>query len=391
VTFVGLIGIILSLVALRWCSVRLTPNRALLFLALLAVHLAATTAMYLYVQDNTADSTGYYFDAAGMVRWDFKLGTVFVVKLVQYLKGVIGGSYLDYFLIFQAFGVWGLALMMRIFQEAELRIGAPFSTGTYALLFLPSLHFWTSSIGKDAPLFFAVTLAVWSVMRLRTRFLYYAVAMGVMILFRPHIALIATIGLAAAAAFGQGTSLPAKLGVLVLAVAGTFYISQTVENTFYIQLNSAESVMDWFAQKSEIGQQFAGGTAVHGASFPVRLISLLFRPLFFDANGAFAIVASFENLLMLFIAGFFAANWRDVLGLARTSLVLRFCWFFALALTILLAVVYYNVGLGLRQRTMIMPALLTIFAVQWTRFRLMRQQTRAAARPEWPVAQASQQ
>ncbi|MCD6400706.1 MAG: hypothetical protein J7L73_02140, partial [Anaerolineales bacterium] len=65
-----------------------------------------------------------------------------------------------------------------------------------ALLFLPGLHFWTCAIGKDSLIFFGITLYLWSLLNLKTRWLGYVVGFGVTFLIRPHIAaflLIATV------------------------------------------------------------------------------------------------------------------------------------------------------------------------------------------------------
>lgn len=379
---ISILAIVFSLAAFSMFSARPTANRALFFLALVAQHFAASIASYAYFQTNVSDASGYYYDSLGMNRWPFQLGTVFTVKLVQFLKGTIGGSYLDYFLLFQTFGIWGLAFLMRTFEEIHELAGVPPTTASYLFLLLPGLHFWTSFIGKDPPLFFAVALCVWATIRLRQRLVAFAVGVGVMMLFRPHIALVATIALAGAAFFARGTGPVARLALLAVAAAAAAYIAATLESTFQIRFSSADSVVDWFARQGELSKQFTGGSAVMNASFPFRLFSLLFRPLFLDAATAMALVASFENLVMLFVIGFLLFNWRDLLRVARSAFFLQFAAIFAVVLTILLATVYYNVGLGLRQRTMIMPALLTVFIAYWA----VRKRQRAHAPEESAVA-----
>jgi hypothetical protein len=101
------------------------------------------------------------------------------------------------------------------------------------------------------------------------------------------------------------------------------------------------------------------------ASFPVRLLSLLFRPLFFDANGIFAIVASFENLVYIFIFGFLVYHLRGTAQVARGVFFLRFAAVFGTLLIILLTFVYYNVGLGARQKMMMVPPIFALFVAHW--------------------------
>jgi uncharacterized protein (DUF486 family) len=123
-------------------------------------------------------------------------------------------------------------------------------------------------------------------------------------------------------------------------------------------------------------------------SYPAKLFSLLYRPFFFDAGGIFGLVASFQNLFMVFATYVLVrelGTWRRMF---RASLGIRFATAYLLGMILLLTVMYYNVGLGLRQREMFTPALFVIFGALYSHQRLRRQSlaTRpgalnAAARP----------
>ncbi|MET1112344.1 MAG: hypothetical protein ABWX67_12525, partial [Allosphingosinicella sp.] len=66
-------------------------------------------------------------------------------------------------------------------------------------------------------------------------------------------------------------------------------------------------------------------------------------------------------------------SFRTSVAVARAAMFARFAGLFFILLTILLAMVNYNVGLGLRQKMMMMPALLVFFAALMA-VRTMRQQ-----------------
>lgn len=364
-TPVGLIGLLLSFAALPMASVRLSQSRLLLFLSLLIVHLCSTAVYYVYVLHNTADTSTYFYDGWHLARWPFKLGTVFTVKLVQSMRETIGGSYLDYFLIFQAIGFWGVVLIMRTFEEIHVALGVPPTALTTALLFIPGLHFWTSAIGKDAPLLFATSLAVWSVLSLRTRLIPFAIALGVMVLFRPHVALITAVSLALAAAVDARSSIGGRIGLLILALGGSALVAMSVDTTFNMTVSNPDSVADFFARKAQVNDTIAGTTSIAGASMPMKLFSQLYRPLFLDATGALGLIASVENVFFIAMTLFLLSRWRQVLTLTRSVFFLEFAIIFAATLSILLAMVFYNVGLGLRQKVMILPAWLAFFVANW--------------------------
>lgn len=383
-SIVGLLGLLLNLAALPFASARLTHNRTLLFGALLFVHLATTVVYYEYALNSPADTRFYYYDPLGMRTWNFQSGTVFTIQLIDYVRSIIGGTYFDFFMIFQAFGFWGIIVLLRIFDELQAGLTSQHSVLINGLLFLPGVHFWSSSIGKDGPLFLTVTLAIWSTLQLRRRVYVFVAAVGLMALFRPHIALLAVVSLAAAAFFDRRYTLLAKAALLIFAIGGAAMVASTIQSTFEVRVTDANSVSDFVTRRNEITQNLQGGTAVRDASFAFKVFSLLFRPLFYDAEGFFALIASLENLVLLIIVGFLLAMPVRSVRLAKSVFPLRFAAMFGLLVTLALSFVYYNVGLGLRQKTMILPSLFVLFAAQWSlyQFQLRR---RPAVRAELKV------
>ena len=360
-TLVGVAGLALGLLAWSFAFVRPTRSRIALFIIAYCAHVGAAVIYHQWVLTTTADAYIYYYDSYRFYQQPFGLGTRGVVHIVQWLKSTLGGSYLDYFLLFQAFGFWGIALLMRIMEELHDQLGIEQTRISYAVALLPSLHFWTAAIGKDGPMFLACTLALWAILQLRRRIPSFVMAVAIMVLFRPHIALLTVIALGIAAATSRAVGAVGKIALLGGAAVGIFLIAGTLESTLQVKINSAEAIGDFFQRQSEVTSSLAGNTAVVGASFPIRLISLLFRPFFVDAGGAFGLISSVENAFILLMVLTLLAHRRQAIMLVRHFFPLKFAVVFAGALILLLAQVYYNVGLGLRQKTMFMPALLTLF------------------------------
>lgn len=362
---VGLIGILLCLAALPFFPPARSSRGLLLFGALLALHLAASVAFYEYALTSSADSALYYYDTTGLRRSEIQLGTIFTIKLVQSIKGTVGGTYLDHFLLFQSLGFWGILLLQRCIDHARQTFGDALTKAPYWVLFLPGLHFWTGAIGKDAPLFLGVSLALWATIRMSTRAIWFALAVFIMVLFRPHIALLATAALAGGAFFGSRSGALAKISLVAVALVAVGIVAGTVEQSLTVNLTDPSSVGAFLEKQQQRSQWVQGATNLQDAFFLLRLFSLLFRPLFIDASGAFGLVSSAENLIYILVFGFMIWAWRDGVIAFRSELVFRFGLFFALAVMFLLTLTYYNVGLGLRQKTMFMPALLTFFTAQW--------------------------
>ncbi|MEA3015318.1 MAG: hypothetical protein QOI38_40 [Sphingomonadales bacterium] len=362
-TWVGILGMVLGLLSYRWAVRGHDWIAVMVFILLYLAHLGSTFYAYQLALGAGSDSVLYYYDPGHWYGQGLKLSTTFVIYLVQWMRAWIGGSYLDYFLLFQLFGLFGIAILMRTFHEIYEELGQPQPLWTYLLLFMPGLHFWTSGIGKDGALFFAACLSIWAATRITQRYIAFAIAIAIMILFRPHIALLAMVAVAASIFFDRRTKGGVKFLLFVAAALTTGFVAATVSSTFNLDVTNADSVSEFLSVRSEASQRSTEGmnTGVLDASFPVRLFSLLFRPIFFDASGLPALIASAENALFLFIVGTLLFHTPKVIRIARAVTYVRYAFAFAALVALLLTIMYYNVGLGLRQKTMFVPAVLVMF------------------------------
>lgn len=365
-TPVSILAIVLSVASILLSSKRLTVSRLIACMALLLVHIAAAVYYYYYSQTASADASAYYYDTYGLGTLPWGLSTEFVAQLCYVLKVHLGATYLDCFFFFQTFGFAGLMIMARVFDEIEARIGVTEHRGYWILLFLPSVSFWTAGIGKDAPLFFAIALCVWAMLNLRPRFLYFCVSLGVMILFRAHVALLAVSALAGAAFFGSSASLGQRLGLFAVAITGFLLTSGAVESSLGVDPTSVSSMSEFLEDQNDVFAGVAGTTSMGDAPFIVRVLSLLFRPLFLDAHGVLGLVASVENAAFVIVILYSLPHRRDLLSLVRNVFFVRFAVVFAFVVLLALSLVYYNVGLGLRQRVMAYPMIFSTLVALWS-------------------------
>jgi hypothetical protein len=375
---VSVAAVALSLAAIGLAWKRLTIARLLISFLLLLCHISASVYYYISSQTVTADSSAYYFDPNNTYRGSWGIGTIFVTKMCHLFTYSFGASYLDCFLLFQWFGFAGLMIMARVFDEIETNVGVPERRGYWALLFLPSVNFWTSAIGKDAPSFFAVALCTWTMLNFRSRFVYFCLSVLIMIAFRAHMALITATALAATAFFGKSVSAGRKLGLLSLSLIGILLASRVVESSIGVDATSISSVTGYISQQNDVFGTIAGTTSLGNAPYVVRVFSLLFRPLFFDAHGVQGIIASIENVGVVLVVLYTVAHWRDLRFLSQRVPFVRFTMLFTFVLLFLLSIVYYNIGLGLRERVMAYP---TIFAFLVSLWSLRQKRSLLAALP----------
>jgi hypothetical protein len=358
----GLVGIILGFFAIPLAFTQATRVKVAYLAVIYLVHVAASIVYFWRAQDNLADSALYYYDPFQTYEDGFSVGTQALVYITQYIKNSVGGTYLDFYLLFQAIGFLGITILLRVFEEIHDELRLPHTPYLYALIAIPSLHFWSSALGKDGPFLLATSLALWASMRLPRRSKALIGALLLMLLIRPHIALIAAAALSLAVVVGKGIPVYLRILLFIVAVVGTGVAASTLESTYAIDITSTESIGQQFERRDNVLESDEAGNSAVSGSFPVRLFSLMFRPLFFDADEMFGMIASFESVFLIFMMAVLLARARDVWGLFRRVFFARYAFFFAFGMTIFLALSYWNIGLGLRQKwTMLMPMYLVLF------------------------------
>jgi hypothetical protein len=258
----------------------------------------------------------------------------------------------------------------------------------YLLLFLPSLHYWSSALGKDSLFFFATVLSIWSAMNIRRRLTAMVLAITVLMLIRPHIAMVALAALAATVVRDRQTSPAIRVIFFATSVIGVIFAVATLRTTFNLNLTDPNTVSDMLSgtgRDAFVQSEDAGRTAVN-AVYPVRVLSLLFRPFFFDAGGALGLIVSFENLLFLFMICALIYHRRLVTKLAKTVPYIRFALLSSVGVLLMLSIGYYNVGLGIRQKaTMILPGFFVAFVTLRAMLQARKeQQAGVAAHAVWP-------
>ncbi|WP_332913980.1 hypothetical protein [Algoriphagus boritolerans] len=93
------------------------------------------------------------------------------------------------------------------------------------IFFFPNFHFWTAGVGKDTICFWGIAWFMYAVQNYRLRWWQGLFALFFVYMARPHMGL--SILMAATLAILLGTEIKAayKVGLLILAVSGSLYLS----------------------------------------------------------------------------------------------------------------------------------------------------------------------
>jgi hypothetical protein len=302
-------------------------------------------------------------------------GTGFMKFLTGVLYSVVGSSKLGAFMVFAWLGFFGLLLCWRAFKRAV-------PTGDahrYALLvlFLPSLLYWSSALGKDAWSVFCLGVCSYGVARLMTRKyvsggLILAAGLFGVVMVRPHVALTIGSGLVLAALLykpRKASPLNPIVRVLVFGILLTMMlvlISQTqkflgVESLNQESVNSQLSAAE--GRTVEAGSAFAPVRVNTPIDLPYATVTVLFRPFPWEAHNGQTVATAVEGLFLLVLT---VRGWRRLLSLPGA---LRREPYLAYSLGILLTFVYAfssfsNFGILARQRCQVMPFFLALICLQ---------------------------
>ena len=229
--------------------------------------------------------------------------------------------------------------------------------------FLPNLHFWSSGVGKDSLLFFSIALFVYSLQKLRARWIALVLSMIISLSIRPHITLFLLLSFGIAYIFDGRLKAYQKMFIFLMFLIGFISIFDYVVE--FVQLESLEtSVIEEYTstKASKLNQASSGsGVDISGYPFLFKVFTFLYRPLFFDINGILAVVASCENFILLCFSFLLFRN-RPFRVFKKASFLLKGMVIYFIIGSIAFSLILGNLGIMLRQKNMFIP-LMFIFGL----------------------------
>ncbi len=310
-----------------------------------------------YSLSNSADSRRYYSQAlAGNITFDF--GTSGIDYITALLVQGFGLSYLGCFLVFNIIGTIGLLYFDKSLKIATQNSSKKINLLATLIIFLPSVSFWSSAIGKDAISFLSASLALWAALELNRRTLTILFAIGLMLLVRPHMAGLMVMSLALAALFESKSSIIKRVlmgGIAVLIAASL--IPFALEYAGVKDGVNTDSLMNYIEERQAHNMEGGGGIDIASMSLPMQLFAYVFRPMLFEARSIFSLSAAIDNLILLYL---FIVGGRSLIkNNNQTQKVNRtFMWSYSLLSWLILSMTTANMGIALRQKWMFVPFLI---------------------------------
>jgi hypothetical protein len=243
------------------------------------------------------------------------------------------------------------------------------------VLFLPSLLYWPSSIGKEAWVMLGLGISavgVASILRGRGGgVVWLVIGLVALGMVRPHVGLVVFAGLVFAALLRKA---PAKtylvplvrivalcfllvVGVVLAGRTASFLgVESLTQESVEVELSETE------AQTGEGGSTFTPIRVHTPLHFPPAFITVFFRPFPFEASNTQGLISSGEGLLLIGLCILSARRLRSIPSMIRTTPYLAFSIGYVLVFVYAFSS-FSNFGILARQRVQALPLLLVPLAL----------------------------
>jgi hypothetical protein len=290
----------------------------------------------------------------------FGLGTKFLLFLDYIPVKVLGLSFLTGNILYGTLGFAGLRYLFLLYYKSihlDFRIGG-FPTVPF-LFYLPNLNFWTGGVGKDTLCFFCIACIIYCIQFYKKRLIPLTLCFVMVYFIRPHVAFMLAAAVGLVVIFGSRMKFQYRVLLVALLGVGIRLVYAQILSYLKIDDLSVQS-LNHVANGTAflLGQSYTGSAVdVQSYSYPVRIFTYLFRPLFFDVHNVITLVSSFENLTYMIIV-FWAIplfRWKDIKAMPTWMKIGVLTFVFS---TLVFSSSLGNLGIIMRMKNMTMIYLL---------------------------------
>ena len=287
---------------------------------LLFYHFLFSLIFTYYILNFGGDSQGYWrfgmqqIIIRGSESWFsyFGTSTTFILWVCYIPSKIFGLSYITGNILFGFLGFIGIryifVMVAELFPENHSVLNIPIFP---VIFYFPNLHFWSSGVGKDAISFWAIAWFLYTLQNYKRRWWQGIIAMFFLYMVRPHMGQALVLGSGIAILFGSELKIGVKVFLGTVAFAVAVYMTSSTLAFLEIDDLSLETLLEKSGTASgNLNNSYVGsGVNIASYSWPLKLFTYMFRPLFFDAHNAMAFLSSFENITYLWLSLFIYRNW----------------------------------------------------------------------------------
>ncbi|WP_418263895.1 hypothetical protein [Flavobacterium faecale] len=318
---------------------------------------------FLNKNDLTIDAVRFHHNALQSDDWMylFNLGSDFISFLVYpFVK--LNVSFEVLFFLFATVSFKGFLILFDLLKLDTIK-----ARDSWVLIcfLMPSLHYWTGLLGKEALLMYLMSLLLVKVKQSSFDF-YLLVIYGFIFLIRPHLCFVLGLAFLFFILIDDEISRIKKLRAFLYSF-GSMLVLLPLALMFFLNVEEfdVKSINDYI-------NRFLYYTQTNGQSridlidtnVFERILYLLFMPLpyFYPIKNKFQLAASFENVL--FLSGFFYLVFYSIknrIQFYKIKSEVKYALMAGLLMVVLFGSYLYNLGLGNRMRAVFLPYIFYFF------------------------------
>ena len=360
-------SLILSFIILIYLT-NLLQLSSLRVVFILLWHYFFVMIAYYYSFHFVADSSSYYEEA---VVGNILINQTFAVKAIVYLNIILtkylGFSYIGVYFFYGYVGLIGILFLdssLNYYFNNENKEN--FIIRNF-IIFMPSLHFWSSHIGKDTLAIFAICFFIWLLLY-KKNILYCLIPLILFYLIRPQHSFVLYFSILFTLSIFLKNKYKIPLFSLILIfsflnISSIINISGVGLNydknlLFFLDPNFYSTLDFLIVTRQNLHDYHGSGFVIlTNMNFPSHIFTYLFRPLPFEAKSIFRFVASIENLLIMLFFSYSLFYFRTFRIFDKKHYLFIFFFIFAL---IPLSFFSANFGISARQKWIILIPIILV-------------------------------
>jgi len=307
-------------------------------------------------------------EASSITQFD-PLGSQFM-SVIAYPFAKIGLSFFSTSLLFATISLYVFCGYIKCLKN-EIISKNPLAITFLLLFFMPSLHFWTAGLTKEALVFFFMFIIFHQLYLKKLINIPIILAFLFILLIRPYLFVILLIAYSFNFYINFNLTIKQKIiSVIVLVI--TILLSTPIAINFLKIKEFSVSQIESLFKKIIVYSQANGNSSVDllNTNYFERLFLVLFRPLFYDAKTVFQYIISIENVLTFTLLLIFI---KDLIRYKAFKYIFKNKIFLSstIILTVLFFALYmYNLGLASRMRVIFLPYLYTLILMFYKDYKI---------------------
>ena len=326
-------------------------------------HFLFSLVYFVYVAKYGGDTNGYieyakdYLEIEKKRSFQIGSGSNFIYIMVYFFFNDLKLDLLNIISIFNFIGFIGLIYLFKTLKNISKKISTNnvlFKNLIYLIIFIPSLSFWTSGIGKEPFVFLSISLFLYSLNRKRLNYFILFFAFVILFLVRWQFSIIMLFSTLLIFKFHEIPKLLKNLKVVSFLFIVFLIMNVLTSYFFNFHIFKLDPILNAIYDKQN---HFIGTNLTNfDTNFLFIILNYLFSPINF--KNIFFTIASLENfyviiIIFLLLINFERNNLKNI-NLAVLSFIILFL------LTIPFAT--FNIGIAIRQKWIVLVAIFVLLA-----------------------------